>query len=179
MLNEEAGYINEQHSHFVVIFLPKSNYPFNVIKLCVTSSNIPSTSVLKHLLISHLSLSLSLFTSREHASNLPWIRKRPFLPKIKAPWKTWFDLCMYLMANCVYNPGLCNYHDLLTGPLSRSGQLNAHSLWIFILISFAPELCVVGKTRWRLDSWLYHLLWGLQQSLNLLECQCSYPQSKD
>lgn len=163
MLNKEAECINE-HSHLVDIFY-LSNYTFNVIKLCVTSSNILSTSSFKT--VTSIT-SLSPFSppgSMPH--NLLWIQKRPFPAKIKASWTTWFDLCMYLMANCVYNPVLCSYHDLITGLLSRSGLLNAHSLWIFILISFAPKLCVVGNIRWRLDSWLYRLLWGLQQSLNL------------
>lgn len=59
---------------------------------------------------------------------------------------------MYLKANCVYNPVLYKYHDLIVDLLSISGQLNAHSLRVFLLITSAPQLRVVKKTRWRLES---------------------------
>lgn len=117
----------------------KANYTFNIIKFCVTSSDILSTSCFKTFTnITSLS-PFSLSGSMPH--NLLWILKRLFPVNIKAPWTMWFDLCMYLTANCVYNSVLWNYPDLITSLLSRSGQLNAHSLQIIILISLPPN-CV-------------------------------------
>lgn len=56
MLNKEAECIHEQPgSNPVVIFLHKSDYTFNVIKLCASSPDILFTQlVLKSLLISLL-----------------------------------------------------------------------------------------------------------------------------